>query len=109
MSDRAVHGFQVRAPYRSTRCADSSILRTRRDVGQLLWSGQEEAYVPGEIICRVGVLQASTGREQEVVVFIEIVNGAEVKPRAVMPFNRISGLMEYFPGYREFVSEFALE
>src|SRR6516165_10517882 len=98
MSDRAVHGFQVRAPYRSTRCADSSILRTRRDVGQLLWSGQEEAYVPGEIIC-----------EQEMVVFIEIVNGAEVEPHAVVPFNRISSLMEYFPGYREFVSDFALE
>jgi hypothetical protein len=30
-------------------------------VGRLLWPGYEEAYVPGELIRRVGVFQASTG------------------------------------------------
>jgi hypothetical protein len=34
-------------------------LRPRR--GAMLWAGKEEAYVPGETIGRVGVLQASTG------------------------------------------------
>jgi hypothetical protein len=37
---------------------------TKRDgVGRLLWAGKEEAYVPGEIIRRVGILQASTRRK----------------------------------------------
>ena len=35
----------------------------RNGVGRLLWAGKEEAYVPGEIIRRVGILQASTRRK----------------------------------------------
>ena len=69
----------------------------------------EEAYIPGEIVRRVGVLQASTSRKQEVVVFIEVVDGPEVEPRAVVSINRVSGLMEYFPADRKFVCHFPLE
>jgi hypothetical protein len=31
------------------------------------------------------------------VVFIEVVDGAEVEPRAVLAINRVGGLMKYFP------------
>ena len=42
------------------------------------------------------------------VVFIEVVDGAEVEPRAVVAINRVGGLMEYFPTYREFVGHLSL-
>ena len=78
-------------------------------VGRLLWTGKEEAYVPGEIIRGVGVLQASTSGKNEVVMVIEVVDGAEVEPCAVISIDRVGGLMKYFPGYREFVRDLALE
>src|SRR5262245_45440880 len=78
-------------------------------VGRLLWPSQEEAYIPRELIRRVGVLQASTGGKHEVVVFIEVVNGAEIEPRAVVSICRVGGLMEYFPTYGKFVSHLSLE
>jgi len=54
-------------------------------------------------------LDAPTRREQQVVVFIEVVDGAEVEPRAVISINRLGALMEYFSGHREFVSDLSLE
>ena len=65
----------------------------------LLWPGNLVAQVPGENIRIVGVLEASTGREQQVIVFIEVIDGADVEPRAVISINAIGGLMEYFSGY----------
>src|SRR5215510_12268498 len=53
-------------------------------VGRLLWPSQEEAYVPRELIRTVGGLQASTGGKHKMVVFIEVVDSPEVKPRAVV-------------------------
>src|SRR5262249_33478264 len=50
-----------------------------------------------------------TGRKHEVVVFIEVVDGSEIEPRAVMSTYCVGGLMEYFPGHREFVCDLALE
>jgi len=54
-------------------------------------------------------LQASTSRKHEVIAFIEVVDGAEVEPRAVISINRDGGLMEYFPAYRQFVRDLALK
>ena len=65
----------------------------------LLWPGNLVAQVPGENIRIVGVLEAPTGREQQVIVFIEVIDGADVEPRAVISINAIGGLMEYFSGY----------
>jgi hypothetical protein len=75
----------------------------------LLWPRNLVAQVPGEKIGIVGVLETSTGREQQVVVFIEVVDGADVEPRALVSINRFGGLMEYFPSYREFVRDLPLE
>src|SRR5262245_21396962 len=63
----------------------------------------------GEIVRGIGVLQASTRRKHQVVVFIEVVDGAEIEPRAVVSIYRVGGLMEYFPTYGKFVSHLSLE
>jgi hypothetical protein len=54
-------------------------------------------------------LQASTRRKHEVIVFIEVVDGAEVEPRAVMAINRIGSLVEYFPTHGKFVGHLSLK
>ena len=90
----------------SARCHKQT---SRRCACRFLWPGKEEAYVPGEIIRRVGVLQTSTGRKHEVVVFIKVVDGSEIEPRAVISINRVGGLMEYFPTYGKFVGHLSLE
>src|SRR5262245_28393815 len=78
-------------------------------LGGLLWSSQEESYVLRELIRRVGVLQASTGGKHKMVVFVEVVDGAEIESRAVVSIYRVGGLMEYFPTYGKFVAHLSLE
>jgi hypothetical protein len=76
---------------------------------RLLRPSKQKPDVPSEVIRRVGVLQASTSRKQEVVVFIEVVDSAEVEPRAVVAISRVSGLMENFPADSKFVGHLSLE
>jgi hypothetical protein len=67
------------------------------------------AHVPGEHIRIAGVLEASTSREQQVAMLIEVVYRPDVESRAVISINRVGRLMEYFSGYREFVRDLPLE
>jgi hypothetical protein len=101
---RAWHCGQAYAKHASESpgAQTSDWLRTRPGLGVfqtagvarvLLWPGNLVAQVPGENIRIVGVLEAPTGREQQVIVFIEVIDGADVEPRAVISISAIGGLM----------------
>ena len=54
-------------------------------------------------------METSTCREEQAVVFIDVVGRPDVEPRAVVAINRVGCLMEYFPANRQFVGYLSLE
>jgi hypothetical protein len=73
-----------------------------------LWPGNLVAGVPREVISIGGVLEASTGREQQVIMFIEVVKAADVEARAVLATDRIRRLIKYFSPECQLFSELPL-
>ena len=75
---------------------DGSIRNLKRDV-------------PRKKVGLGGVLESATCRQQQMVVFIEIVDRPDIESGAVLAVDCVGGLMEQFSAYDQFVGHLPLQ